>query len=304
MIRLSSVRTLMSVTAAMIEMDDGAQLHTWTTGSPIPRAFPLVMVHGGPGLPDYLGPVAGMVEDRCLVHRYDQRGTGGSGWDGEHTLARHVRDLSLLLDAWHHDRVVLVGHSFGTNLAGYFTLAHPERVAGLIQIAGPFLGPWREADRAAQRARRTDQQQARLDELEAIASRTDAEEIEYLTLSWFTDHADPARAWDWALASARTLRPVNYAMNSQLNAAKKADPLESHVDELRERLPAGTVIIGGAGDSRPAAALRRLGGRLGCEVVLISNAGHQPWLEAPDQFAAVLRTAVARHEPSPTPRGG
>ncbi|MFV2114579.1 alpha/beta fold hydrolase [Micromonospora sp. LOL_025] len=283
---------------AMIEMDDGAQLRTWTTGSPEHADIPLVVLHGGPGLPDCLGPVAALVEDLCPVHRYDQRGTGGSAWEGEHTIARHVQDLALLLDAWGHHRVVLAGHSFGTNMAGYFTLAHPERVAGSIQIAGPFLDPWRDAYRAAQRARRTDEQQHRLDELDAIASRTDAEEIEYLTLSWFTDHADRVRAWDWALASARALRPVNYAMNSQLNAAKRADPLESHVDELRERLPAGTVIIGGADDSRPAEALRRLGARLGCEVVLIPNAGHHPWLEAPDQFSAAFRAAVTRACPT------
>ncbi|SEH01021.1 proline iminopeptidase [Nonomuraea solani] len=274
----------------VIELDDGARLRTWTTGS----GRPVVMLHGGPGLPDYLAPVAGIIDDLCLVHRYDQRGTGGSAWQGEHTIGRHVRDLALLLDAWGHDRVVLVGHSYGTNLAGYFLLAHPERVAGLIQIAGPFLEPWREADRAAQRARRTDEQQARLDELEAIGRRTDAEEIEFLTLKWFTDHADRSRAWDWALASARMLRPVNYVMNARLNAAAKADPLEARVAELRERLPPGAVIIGGAGDSRPADALRRLGRRLDCEVVIIQDAGHFPWLEAPDQFATVLRAAVER----------
>ncbi|MEV4357942.1 alpha/beta hydrolase [Nonomuraea sp. NPDC049625] len=184
------------------------------------------------------------------------------------------------------------GHSFGTNLVGYFLLAHPERVAGLIQIAGPFLDPWREADRAAQRARRTDDQQIKLDELDARESRTEAEETEYLTLAWSTDHADRTRAWEWALASARTLRPINYAMNAQLNAAKKADPLESHVDELRERLPSGAVIIGGAGDSRPADALRRLGARLNCEVIIVPDAGHHPWLEAPDQFGAAFRAAV------------
>jgi proline iminopeptidase len=221
----------------------------------IPQRLPVVMVHGGPGVPDYLAPVAGLIGDLCPVHRYDQRGTGGSPWEGEHTIARHVRDLASLLDAWGHDRVVLAGHSFGTNMAGYFLLAHPERVAGLVQIAGPFLGPWREADQAAQRARRSSEQQARLEELDAIGSRTDAEEIEYLSLSWFTDHADQDRAWDWALASARTQRPVNYAMNAQLNSEKKAEPLESHVDELREHLPPGAVIIGGAGDTRPAAAL-------------------------------------------------
>jgi proline iminopeptidase len=164
--------------ATMIEMDDGVQLHTWTSGSVIPQRLPLVMVHGGPGIPDYLAPAAGIVDDLCLVHRYDQRGTGGSEWEGEHTIARHVRDLASLLDAWGHDRVVLVGHSFGTNLASYFLLAYPERVAGLIQVAGPFLDPWRDAYLAAQRVRRSGEQQARLDELDAVASRTDAEEIE------------------------------------------------------------------------------------------------------------------------------
>ncbi|MGW4798917.1 alpha/beta fold hydrolase, partial [Nonomuraea sp. NPDC004297] len=157
----------------MIELDDGARLRTWTTGSADPGRFPVVMVHGGPGLPDYLAPVAAVIDDLCLVHRYDQRGTGGSRWQGEHTVARHVRDLAALLDAWGHDRVVLAGHSFGCNLASYFLLAHPERVAGLIQLAGPFLEPWRAADRAAQRARRTGEQQARLDELDATGARTE-----------------------------------------------------------------------------------------------------------------------------------
>jgi proline iminopeptidase len=81
-------------------------------------------------------------------------------------------------------------------------------------------------------------------------------------------------------------------MNSQLTAANRADPLEVHLDELRERLPTASVIIGGAGDSRPAESLRDLGTRLGCEVVMIDGAGHQPWLEAPEEFAAALRGCV------------
>ncbi|WP_426503309.1 alpha/beta fold hydrolase [Dactylosporangium sp. McL0621] len=275
----------------MIAMDDRVRLRTWTSGAGKPA---VVMLHGGPGLPDYLAPVAGLIDDLCAVHRYDQRGTGGSPWAGEHTIARHMRDLARLLDAWGHERVVLVGHSFGTDLAGHFLLAHPGRVAGLVQLAGPFTEPWRDADRAAQRARRSGRQQARLEELDAIEVRGEAEEIEYLALSWCTDHADRARAWEWALAAARALRPVNYAMNRQLNAAKRADPLEGRLDELRELLPPGATIIGGAGDSRPAGALRRLANRLGCTVDIIPDAGHHPWLEAPGRFRAALRAAVAR----------
>jgi hypothetical protein len=46
--RRSRIR-LRAVTAIMIEMEDGAQLRTWTEGSVIPQRLPVVMVHGGPG---------------------------------------------------------------------------------------------------------------------------------------------------------------------------------------------------------------------------------------------------------------
>lgn len=195
-------------------MDDGVRLATWTAGQRSDGNPSLVMVHGGPGLPDYLGPVAAAVADLCRVHRYDQRGTGGSPWDGEHTIARHVRDLDLLLDAWGYDRAVLVGHSFGTDLVSFFLLAHPERVAGIIYLSGPFLGPWRDPTRATEVSRRSPQQQARLVALGAAAVRSDAEEVEFLTLAWFPDHADHQRALAWAQDAAQKRRPINYSMNT------------------------------------------------------------------------------------------
>jgi pimeloyl-ACP methyl ester carboxylesterase len=72
---------------------------------------------------------------------------------------------------------------------------------------------------------------------------------------------------------------------------------------IPQRLPVvmvhggGAMIIGGAGDTRPADALRRLGARLNCEVVIVADAGHNPWLEAPGQFGAALRAAVQRQTP-------
>lgn len=152
--------------------------------------------------------MAATVADLCRVHRYDQRGTGGSPWDGEHTIARHVRDLGLLLDAFGHDRVVLVGHSFGTDLVSFFLLADPERVAGIVYLTGPFLGAWSDPTHVAEASRRSEHQQARLRTLQAISDRSAAEEIEFLTLSWFPDHADPKRAWGWAQAAARSRRPI------------------------------------------------------------------------------------------------
>ena len=282
------------MTMRWVEMDDGVRLRTWQSGSADVDQIPVVLVHGGPGLPDYLEPVSALIDDLTQVFRYDQRGTGGSRWDGLHTVARHVQDLGQLIDAWGHDRVVLVGHSYGTDLTSFFVRAHPERVAGVVYLCGPFVGPWRDPTRTAERARRSDSQQARLEQLDALTSRTDEEEIEYLALSWFTDHADQNHAWEWATASARRLRPINWTMNAQLNADKRTDPLDGDIDRLRAVLPAGSAIIGGAEDPRPAASLRQLAGELGCAVTIIPGAGHHPWMERREEFGAALRGAVSR----------
>lgn len=291
----------MTTTEELVTLDDGVRLRTWTLGSRKPDVPPIVCVHGGPGQPDYLAPVAAMIMDQSTVHHYDQRGVGGSGWVGEHTIARHVRDLELLLDAWHYDRVTLIGHSYGTDLVSFFLLAHPDRVAGVVYLAGPFVGPWREPTKATERARRSPAQQDRLAELAAVDSRTHDEEIEFLTLSWFPDHADRDRAWDWARAAAESLRPINYRMNAQLNTDKRVTPLENQIGKLRASLPAQTMIIGGAGDPRPASFLQALGIRIGCEVAIIADAGHQPWLEQPAEFRTLLRAAVSPRTSSTSP---
>ena len=103
-------------TQGVASMSDGAQVR-WTALGDTTRQPPVVLLHGGPGLPDYLGDVAPMIADLAPVYRYDQRGTGRSPWEGRHSLARHVDDLAGLLDAWEAPRAVLIGHSYGTSLA-------------------------------------------------------------------------------------------------------------------------------------------------------------------------------------------
>ena len=251
----------------------------------------MVLLHGGPGLPDYLGHVAAMIDDLTVVHRYDQRGVGGSPWQGHHTVERHLQDLDDLLDGWGYGRVTLVGHSYGADLAARYCLRHPDRLTGLVLLAGPFVGAWRDSDRSVRQARTTEAQRTRLTELDATQDRTDEQEEELLTLSWFPDHHDQDQALSWASQAARTRRPVNWVMNSQISL-ERATPLEDCLDELAAAVPAATVLIGGAGDPRPATALEQLGQRLNRPTVIIPKAGHEPWLEAPELFAREFRQAV------------
>ena len=226
------------------------------------------------------------------MHRYDQRGTGGSSWSGTHTLERHLEDLDDLLGAWGHNAVRLVGHPYGVNLALQYAASRPEQVTGIVGISGTGLGDWRSAYRAERAARMTTAQRDRCRQLE-MSERSDGEEVEFLTLSWFTDHADRTRAVSWARESAERLRPVNYAMNSQLNAAVKVALQSDWLDRIRGSGVA-TRFIHGAGDPRPAGSVADLAAALGAPAPeVITEAGHNPWLEQPRslprRFTGALR---------------
>ena len=70
-----------------VSADDGCRLWTAETG----HGTPLIMCHGGPGLWDYLAPLAALLDDTFTVVRFDQRGCGRStGHDGPFTIKQAV----------------------------------------------------------------------------------------------------------------------------------------------------------------------------------------------------------------------
>jgi pimeloyl-ACP methyl ester carboxylesterase len=80
---------------SFVTMDDGVRLWTETTGI-IGRPAPVVVLHGGPGLWDYLRPAARLLDDSTVVHRFDQRGCGRSDPSDDQRMDRLVADLDNL----------------------------------------------------------------------------------------------------------------------------------------------------------------------------------------------------------------
>lgn len=96
----------------------------------------LLLCSGGPGCCDYLEPVASMIDDLCRVWRFDARGCGRSDPSPPYDLETSIADLDVIRAEAGAERWFVGGHSFGANLALAYALEHPERVRGIVYVAG------------------------------------------------------------------------------------------------------------------------------------------------------------------------
>lgn len=103
---------------------------------------PLLLLHGGPGMPSYyLKPLARLADERPVVF-YDQLGGGRSDQPDDTTLwtlERFVEEVTQVREALGLKEIHLLGHSWGTMLAvEYMLTTKPSGVKSLI-LASPAL---------------------------------------------------------------------------------------------------------------------------------------------------------------------
>ena len=96
----------------------------------------LVVLHGGPGAPGYMAPLARALADAFVVHEPLQRPSS----DEPLTVARHVADLhEVILSLGAAARPALVGSSWGGMLALAYAAAHADDAGALVVIgSGTF----------------------------------------------------------------------------------------------------------------------------------------------------------------------
>ena len=97
---------------------------------------PILLLHGtSASLHTWEGWVKELARQRRVIS-LDLPGFGLTGPfpDGDYRVEHYTQFLLALLDHLRVDRVVLVGNSFGGQLAWRFALAHPERSARLVLV--------------------------------------------------------------------------------------------------------------------------------------------------------------------------
>ena len=122
-----------------------------------PAGEPLLLLHGGPGVPDSMHiAVAPLLPEMCCIS-FDQRGTGSSRClDGRYGIGAYLADVEAIredlgIGSWH-----VLGHSWGGLLAQAYAAGHGDRVRSLVLSSSSLgMGPdWKLTRREAFRTSR------------------------------------------------------------------------------------------------------------------------------------------------------
>ena len=93
-----------------------------------------LLLHGGPGIPDYTGPLAAELAPLVTTIRYTQRGIEPSDPGPPYSVEVHAADALAVLDEQGIERAWVIGHSWGGQLALHLAVSHPERLLGIVCI--------------------------------------------------------------------------------------------------------------------------------------------------------------------------
>lgn len=238
------------------------------------RAEPLILLHGFGGEKDDWTPIARLLTPHFRVIAPDLPGFGDSTrrpearYGVDEQLERIAEFAGVLgLDHFH-----LGGYSMGGYLAAMFAARHPERVdsAWLLAPAGVFSAAPSEVDELI----------AAGDNPIVVSDRAGFERMFELCFS--TQPPIPAQFKRPMLARALAAAPFNERIYAHMTA--DPPPLEGVAGQIRAR----TLVVWGDDDRvlHPSGLDVLQGLMPDASCVRMTNMGHLPMLERPDETAA------------------
>ena len=250
------------------------EIATWRQGT----GEPALLIHGGPGLSDYLEGLAAELAPRFDTIRYQQRGLPPTTIRDTYTVEAHVSDAIALLDALGIDRAWAIGHSWGGHLAMHLAAAYPQRLLGLVVVdglGGVGDGGEREFERRLS-AGLTPEQASRAKALDERAMRGEGPEddaIESLRIYWPNYFAHPE--------AAPPMPPMHISIACY---GQTFDSLRQHLARgtLEHGLPSyrgPSLFIHGRHDAIPYGSAEQTAALIpGAQVIILEDCGHIPWM--------------------------
>ncbi len=255
---------------------------------------PALLLHGGPGMSDYLADLAEELAAVVTVARYQQRGLAPSVVEGDRTVEGHMADAVAVLDVLGWDKAWVIGHSWGGHLAMHLAVAHPERLLGLVAFdalgavpdgGGEALGEHLMAGLTAEQRAWVEEYSKREEAGEGSAE----ESLEVLRVLWPYYYGDPESAPPMPPDLRLDLEGHLITWPS-ITAHFEAGTLERGLPQLR--IPA--LVLHGAASPIPASEAERTAALIpGVSLRLLPEIGHFAWIEEPGSVRRELEALLA-----------
>jgi pimeloyl-ACP methyl ester carboxylesterase len=237
-----------------------------------------VLIHGFGDGAHVWEEFASRLATHCHVVAVDLRGHGESHWDagGKYTAEGHCEDLLCILRQLGAERVVLVGHSLGGEIAARLAASQITEAAGLVLVDfSPAV----------------DQETA-----EHILNEFNAESRSYLSVLEYAEELEQRRPMT-SISIVRRIAHERLIAISEGEFRLKRDPalgskenVDLGCDEslwgVLESVRCSTRLIRGAASAvLTSATAKEMESRmLDCETRIVNAAGHNVMLDNPDAY--------------------
>lgn len=252
--------------------------------------YKIAVIHGGPGAPGEMAPVARELESEWGVLEPLQTAD---------TLAGQVRELAEVLTAFGNPPIMLVGYSWGAWLSVIVAAQYPSLVKKLILVSsGPFEEKYARGIMQTRLDRLGDKEKKEV--LALIESFNDADRGDMnQELRRFGQLISKADAYDQVSYDDEVLERQYHIYQSVWKAAEELRS-SGELLNLAEQIQCPVTAIHGDYDPHPAEGVEKpLANMLpSFRFILIRNCGHTPWIEsqARAEFFRVLKEELTLAE--------
>jgi pimeloyl-ACP methyl ester carboxylesterase len=256
----------------------------WTRGE---GDHQLVLLHGGPGLSDYLEGLgdllAGELGETWSIVRYQQRGLSPSTPQGPFTIEQEVQDLLMVCEGLRSDAIWILGHSWGGHLAMH-AIAAADRFRGAVILeplgAVPDGGQAAMLDHFASRLSPAEASEwIRLEQLSATNGHSPERSIAQLSIIWPFYFSEPA--------AAPPMPPIKRGPGD--HDASISDHFDKQT--LVNRLPTAStpaLFLAGTKSPIPHEESERSAALMSRAEVVLLPTGHFLWIEDPSATVAPI----------------
>jgi proline-specific peptidase len=272
---------------------------TWFRSVGDGPGVPLLCLHGGPGS-THLGltPLEHLGDERRVI-LYDQLGSGNSSQPSDPslwTVELFLAELANIREALGLDRLHLLGHSWGGQLAQEYALTQPPGLVSLVlssTLSSAAL--WREESLRLRAALPAEIREP-LDAHEAAGTTDDPE---YETAIFEFLHRHLCRLDPWPPIVEEAIRSTNLEVYNTMWGPSEAHPTGvlagwDVTPRLGEIRVATLVMCGRHDEATPLQAKTIARGLPDAELVIFEKSAHMAPIEEQERYLATVRAFLAR----------